>query len=51
MMIGAVSGLLHVPLSVQEAIVSSYRGSKKPGHVISSLSSLSILLQHIMLHF
>ena len=29
----AVSRLLHLPLVFQEAIVSSYRGSKKPGQV------------------
>ena len=30
---GTVSGLLHMPLTIEEAIVSSYRGSKKPGQV------------------
>src|SRR5690606_12277423 len=29
----AVSRLLHLPLAIEEAIVSSYLGSKKPGQV------------------
>ncbi|WP_209020042.1 hypothetical protein, partial [Allopusillimonas soli] len=37
-----VSRLLHVPLAIEEAIVSSYLGSKKPGQV-----NLNICLSRI----
>src|SRR5690606_21834702 len=33
----AVSRLLHLPLTIEEAIISSYLGSKKPGQVSLAL--------------
>src|SRR5690606_7152343 len=38
----AVSRLLHLPLAIEEAIVSSYLGSKNPGQV-SSIRLLNVI--------